>query len=263
MQSQCRPFYTVLKELFRHCPNQMVMRWIMGDLGETWSEITGTAGATEAAAQTYEQMVKTWIKADLGETWSQVAGAAGAAETTARTYQQAKDDPARSEEERLQARNEYRQATTRLYEALRTAKIQEHDGLWNEVMDAVQRAQIAGHTFFSLKHDFHSSDSERREAKEAYAKAKSRLVVLLAELKIAVPPEAITPTAEGQEPGPAEPSEQTPEPAISEEGQGPAEGVEATGRFLNPPPLKKARSLRNPALLPGRVVLPLEAPVFS
>ena len=168
-------------------------------------------------------MVKTWIKADLGETWSQVAGAAGAAETTARTYQQAKDDPARSSEERLQARNEYRQATTRLYEALRTAKIQEHDGLWNEVMDAVQRAQIAGHTFFSPKARLPTPlDSERREAKEAYAKAKSRLVVLLAELKIAVPPEAITPTAEGQEPRPAEPSEQTPEPAISEEGQGPS-----------------------------------------
>ena len=116
----------------------------MGDLGETWSEVTETADAAEAAARTYEQMVRSWIMADLGETWSEVAQAAGAAEAAARTYQQAKDDPARSEEERLQARSEYKQATTRLYEALRSAKVEEHDGLWNEVMDAVQRAQELG-----------------------------------------------------------------------------------------------------------------------
>ena len=218
----------------------------MGDLGETWSEVTGTAGAAEAAARTYEQMVKTWIKADLGETWKEVAQTAGAAEAAARTYQQAKDDPARSEEARLHARDEYKQATTRLYEALRTAKIQEHDGLWHEVMDAVQRAQVAGHAFFSAKHDFRLSDPERREAKEAYAKAKSRLVVLLAELKVVPPPEAIVPTAEGPEPGPAEASEETLEPAISEEGQEPTEGGEAPGEVSEPAAAEEGEELEEP-----------------
>ena len=218
----------------------------MGDLGETWSEVTGTAGAAEAAARTYEQMVKTWIKADLGETWKEVAEAAGGAEAAARTYQQAKDDPARSEEERLQARNEYKRATKRLYEALRTAKIQEHDGLWNEVMDAVQRAQAAGHAFFSVKHDFRLSDPERREAKEAYAKAKNRLVVLLAELKIVLPPEAIAPIAAGEEPGPTEWSEETLEPAISEEGQEPTEGGEAPGEVSEPATTEEGQEPEEP-----------------
>ena len=37
-------------------------------------------------------------------------------------------DPSRAEEERLQARNEYKQATKRLYEALRSAKVKSTTG---------------------------------------------------------------------------------------------------------------------------------------
>lgn len=161
--------------------------------------------------------------ADLGETWSEVTEAAGATEAAARTYQQAKEDPSRAEEERLQARSEYKQATKRLYEALREAKVQEHDGLWSEVMDAVQRAQAAGHIFLSQKHDPRLPESERLTAKEAYVQAKSRLVSLLGELKIVAAPET------------AEPKDEVSEPASSEEGQGPAEVAETPEEASEPP----------------------------
>jgi len=191
----------------------------MGDLGETWGEVTGAAGAAEAAARTYQQMVKTWIMADLGETWRGVTEAAGAAEAAARTYQQAKDDPSRSEEERLQARNEYKQATKRLDEALRTVKVQEHDGLWSEVMDAAQRAQTAGHAFFSLKHDLERPESERTQAKEAYAQAKNRVASLMVELKIMPTPEAAVSEEDAREPESAAIPEEVPEIPAAEQGE--------------------------------------------
>ena len=156
--------------------------------------------------------------ANLGDSWNEVAEAAGAAQAAARTYQQAKEDPARLEDERVQARNEYKNATKRLYEALREAKVQEHDGLWSEVLEAVQHAQAAGHTFFSSKHDLERSEPERAQAKEAYAKAKSRLTSLLVELKIVPPPEAAVPEAGRKEAEVAEAPEEVFEPAASEEG---------------------------------------------
>ena len=95
-----------LKELFRKCHHQMARRWITGDLRETWSHAAEAPDAAEAAACTYEQMVRRWIMVDLGNTWSEVTQAAGGAEAAARAYQQAKEDPSRTEGERLQARNE-------------------------------------------------------------------------------------------------------------------------------------------------------------
>ena len=68
--------------------------------------------------------------ANLGDTWNEVAEAAGAAQAAARTYQELREDPARLEDESVQARTEYKNATKRLYEALReTTKVCEHDGL--------------------------------------------------------------------------------------------------------------------------------------
>jgi hypothetical protein len=151
--------------------------------------------------------------ADLGETWSQVSEAAGAVETAARTYQQAKEDSSRSEAERLQASSEYRQATKRLYEALRSAKMQEHDGLWNEVTEAVQQAQAAGRTFLSQKHNFALPESELAQTKEAYAQAKSRLASLLVDLKIVPPSETAIPEAE-----PSGPTGEVSESGATEEG---------------------------------------------
>lgn len=155
----------------------------MGDLSEAWSEVTGTAGA-EAAARSYERMAKTWIPADLGETWGEVARAASTAEASARAYQQARNDPAHSDADRLRARSEYKEATKRLHLALRTARAQEGDELWGEVIDAAQRAQAAGHTFFVVKHDPSRPKSERTNAREAYAQAKSRVASLMVELEI-------------------------------------------------------------------------------
>ena len=156
--------------------------------------------------------------ADLGDTWNEVAEAAGAAQEAARTYQQLREDPARAEDERVQARNEYRQATKRVYKTLREAKLQEHDGLWSEVREAVERAQAAGHTFFSLKHDLERSEAERAQVKEAYAQAKGRLIALLVELKVVPPPEAAVPEAGKEESEVAEAPEEVFEPAASEEG---------------------------------------------
>ena len=42
-----------------------------------------------------------------------------------------------SPSDRAQAGNEYNNASERLYEALREAKLQEHDGLWSDVLEAV------------------------------------------------------------------------------------------------------------------------------
>ena len=156
--------------------------------------------------------------ADLGDTWNEVAEAAGAAQEAARTFQQLREDPARAEDERGQARNEYRQATKRVYKTLREAKLQEHDGLWSEVLEAVEHAQAAGHTFFSLKHDLERSEAERAQAKEAYTKAKSWLTSLLVELKVVPPPEAAVPEEGKKESEVAETPEEVSEPAASEEG---------------------------------------------
>ena len=158
--------------------------------------------------------------ADLGETWNEVTEAAGAAQAAARTYQQLREDPARADDERVQARNEYKQATKRLYGALRDAKVHEHDGLWSEVLEAVEHAQAAGHTFFSLKHDPERSEPQRAQAKEAYATAKSRLTSLLIELKIVPPPEATAPKEERGEPEVPETPEEVSEPALAQVGQG-------------------------------------------
>ena len=154
--------------------------------------------------------------ADLGDTWNEVAEAAGAAQAAARTYQQLREDPACLEDERVQARNEYKNATKHLYEALREAKVREHDGLWSEVLEAVQHAQAAGHTFFSSKHDLERSEPEQAQLKEAYAKAKSRLTSLLVELKIVPPPEAAVPEAAKEEAEVAETPVEVPESAVSE-----------------------------------------------
>jgi chromosome segregation ATPase len=156
--------------------------------------------------------------ADLGDTWNEVAEAAGAAQEAARTYQQLREDPARAEDERGQARNEYKNATKRLYEALREAKVQEHDGLWSEVLEAVEHAQAAGHTFFSSKHDLDRSEAERAQVKEAYAQAKGRLISLLVELKIVPPPEAAVPEEGKKESEVAETPEEVSEPALAEVG---------------------------------------------
>jgi len=156
--------------------------------------------------------------ADWGETWNKVAETACGAQEAARSYQQISEDPARSEDERVQAKNEYKQATKHLYEALRQAKVQEYDGLWNEVPEAAQHAQDAAHTFSSLKHDLERSESERIEVKEAYAKAKSQLAALLVELKIVPPPEAAVPEEGKKESEVAETPEEISEPAVSEEG---------------------------------------------
>ena len=153
--------------------------------------------------------------ADLGDIWNEVAEAAGAAQAAARTYQQLREDPARLEDERGQARNEYRQATKRVYKTLREAKLQEHDGLWSEVLEAVEHAQTAGHTFFSLKHDPGRPESERAQVKEAYAQAKGRLTSLLVELKVVPPPEAAVPEEGKKESEVAETPEEIPEPALA------------------------------------------------
>ena len=157
--------------------------------------------------------------ADLGDTWNEVAEAAAAAQEAARSYQQVREDPARSEDERAQARNEYKNATKRLYEALREAKVQEHDGLWSEVLEAAQHAQAAGHSFFSQKHDLGLSESERAQIKEAYAKAKGRLISLLVELKIVPPAEAAIPEAGKKDSEVAKTGEEVSEPAAAEEVQ--------------------------------------------
>lgn len=215
----------------------------MGDLGETWSEVTGAAGA-EAAARSYEHMVKTWIMVDLGETWGEVAQAAGAAEAAARTYQRAKDDPALSEEERIHARDQYKEAAKRLDGALRSAKVREQDGLWSEVMDAAQRAQTAGHAFLSAKHDLERPESERREAKKAYGRAKSRVASLVLELKITPTPEAAVSEQGAKEPEPAETPEDVPETpessggepaaAVSEESMPGSQSAEASAEVSEP-----------------------------
>ena len=64
------------------------------------------------------------------------------------------------------------------------------------MLESVQHAQVAGHPFFSSKHDLERPESKRAEAKEVYAKAKSWLTSLLVELKIGPPPEvAVFPQA--------------------------------------------------------------------
>ena len=63
-----------------------------------------------------------------------------------------------------------------------------------------EHAQVAGHPFFSSKHDLERPESKRAETKEAYAKAKSRLTSLLVELKIVPPPEDAVPEEGKEEP---------------------------------------------------------------
>jgi hypothetical protein len=73
-----------------------------------------------------------------------------------------------------------------------------HDGLWNEVQEAVGHAQATGHTFFAMKRDPEHSKSERATAKEAYTKAKSQLTSLLSELKIVELSEPAAPEEVGE-----------------------------------------------------------------
>ncbi len=153
--------------------------------------------------------------ANLGDTWNNVAEAASKAHEAARAYQQLRDDPTGSEDERALARSTYRIATKRLDESLREAKLQEHDGLWSEALEAVQQAQAAGRTFFAVKHQLGRSKSERAEAKEAYAGAKSRLRSLLVELDVVRPSETDTHDEGKAETDVAETGDET-EPAPSE-----------------------------------------------
>ena len=60
-------------------PPQDARRRIMANLGDTWNEVTEAAGATEAAARTYQQMVRRWIIADLGSSWGCSRGASSLA----------------------------------------------------------------------------------------------------------------------------------------------------------------------------------------
>ena len=152
---------------------------------------------------------------DLGDRWSDVAAAASGAHEAARAYQQLRDDPARSEDERALARDTYKAATKRLCDTLREAKVQEHDGLWSEALEAVQQAQAAAHNFLAYKHYHGHSKSERTEAKRTYAHAKSRLRSLMVELEVVPPCEAAAPDDGKTETGLAETGDES-EPASSE-----------------------------------------------
>jgi hypothetical protein len=163
--------------------------------------------------------------AELGDSWNDIVKAAQAAQEAASGYEQAKQDPERSESERSQAREEYKQARARAYQTLREARVREHDGLWSEVLEAVQHAQAAARTYVSAKHDPERSEPQWAAATEAYGKAKDRLLGLLAELKIVKPAEATAAEEEkaaAEAPAPAEEEkpEEAPEPAAQAEAAG-------------------------------------------